>query len=53
MQSKITKRSWVLHECLERVPESFEAAKELLMYGLQGTDVKALLAIGRGEDHGR
>ncbi|KFM69118.1 Neuroblastoma-amplified sequence, partial [Stegodyphus mimosarum] len=51
--SKITKRSWVLHECLERVPESFEAAKELLLYGLQGTDVKALIAIGKGEDHGR
>lgn len=51
--SKITKRSWVLHECLERVPESFEAAKELLMYGLQGTDVKALVTIGKGEDHGR
>ncbi|CAL1282753.1 unnamed protein product [Larinioides sclopetarius] len=51
--SKIKKRSWVLHECLERVPESFEAAKELLHYGLQGTDLKALLAIGNGEDHGR
>ncbi|KAF8777200.1 Neuroblastoma-amplified sequence like protein [Argiope bruennichi] len=51
--SKIKKRSWVLHECLERVPESFEAAKELLHYGLQGTDLKALIAIGKGEDQGR
>ncbi|GIY81302.1 neuroblastoma-amplified sequence [Caerostris extrusa] len=51
--SKIKKRSWVLHECMERVPESFEAAKELLHYGLQGTDLKALISIGKGEDHGR
>nr|XP_042904334.1 neuroblastoma-amplified sequence [Parasteatoda tepidariorum] len=51
--SKIKKRSWVLHECLERVPENFEAAKELLDYGMRGTDVKALVAIGRGEDQGR
>ncbi|GFR05331.1 neuroblastoma-amplified sequence [Trichonephila clavata] len=51
--SKIKKRSWVLHECMERLPESFEAAKELLHFGLQGTDLKALIAIGKGEDHGR
>uniref|UniRef100_A0A7N4P366 NBAS subunit of NRZ tethering complex n=1 Tax=Sarcophilus harrisii TaxID=9305 RepID=A0A7N4P366_SARHA len=51
--SKIKKRAWVLHECLERVPENVEAAKELLQYGLKGTDLEALLAIGRGEDDGR
>lgn len=51
--SKITKRSWVLHECLERVPETIDAARELLMYGLCGTDLEALVAIGKGEDHGR
>ncbi|XP_060044395.1 NBAS subunit of NRZ tethering complex [Erinaceus europaeus] len=51
--SKIKKRSWVLHECLERVPENVEAAKELLQYGLRGTDVEALLAIGAGADDGR
>ncbi|KAJ7341060.1 hypothetical protein JRQ81_004751, partial [Phrynocephalus forsythii] len=51
--SKINKRSWVLHECLERVPENVDAAKELLQYGLKGTDLEALVAIGKGEDGGR
>ncbi|XP_022409869.2 neuroblastoma-amplified sequence isoform X1 [Delphinapterus leucas] len=51
--SKIKKRSWVLHECLERVPENVDAAKELLQYGLKGTDLEALLAIGKGAHDGR
>ncbi|XP_066242241.1 NBAS subunit of NRZ tethering complex [Saccopteryx leptura] len=51
--SKIKKRSWVLHECLERVPENVDAAKELLQYGLKGTDLEALSAIGEGVDQGR
>ncbi|XP_054977538.1 NBAS subunit of NRZ tethering complex [Sorex araneus] len=51
--SKIKKRSWVLHECLERVPENVDSAKELLQYGLKGTDLEALLAIGKGADDGR
>lgn len=53
IQSKIRKRSWVLHECVERVPENVDAAKELLQYGLKGTDLEALIAIGNGEDGGR
>ncbi len=52
-QSKIKKRSWVLHECVERVPENVDAAKELLQYGLKGTDLEALITIGDGEDQGR
>lgn len=52
-KSKIRKRSWVLHECVERVPENVDAAKELLQYGLKGTDLEALIAIGNGEDGGR
>ncbi|KAJ1149646.1 hypothetical protein NDU88_002451 [Pleurodeles waltl] len=51
--SKIKKRSWVLHECIERVPENVDAAKELLQYGLKGTDLEALIAIGKREDDGR
>ncbi|KAJ8397645.1 hypothetical protein AAFF_G00436440, partial [Aldrovandia affinis] len=51
--SKIKKRSWVLHECVERVPENVDAAKELLQYGLKGTDLEALIAIGNREDGGR
>lgn len=53
IQSKIRKRSWVLHECVERVPENVDAAKELLQYGLKGTGLEALIAIGNGEDGGR
>lgn len=43
----------MLHECVERVPENVDAAKELLQYGLKGTDLEALIAIGKGEDGGR
>ncbi|CAL4164619.1 unnamed protein product [Meganyctiphanes norvegica] len=50
--SKIVKRSWVLNECLTRVPENIDAARELLMYGLRGTDLEAIIAIGSGEDQG-
>lgn len=52
-QSKIGKRAWVLRECLERVPEDYDAMRELLHYGLRGTDLQALIAIGEGTDHGR
>ncbi|XP_041464544.1 neuroblastoma-amplified sequence-like [Lytechinus variegatus] len=51
--SKITKRSWVLHECLDRIPDDIDAARELLLYGLRGTDLQALIAIGNQEDKGR
>jgi len=47
------KRSWVLHECLERVPEDFEAMHELLKYGLRGTDLEAMIALGNRTDNGR
>jgi len=47
------KRSWVLHECLERVPENFDAMHELLKYGLRGTDLEAMVAIGNRTDSGR
>lgn len=38
---------------MERVPENVDAAKELLQYGLKGTDLEALIAIGNREDGGR
>ncbi|CAE1234400.1 NBAS [Acanthosepion pharaonis] len=50
---KISKRSWVLHECLERVPDSIHALKDLLKYGLKGTDLQAMIAIAKKEDGGR
>ncbi|CAN7992702.1 unnamed protein product [Ixodes hexagonus] len=51
--SKITKRTWVLHECLERVPNSLKAARELLEFGLRGTDVEAVATAGESTDEGR
>ncbi|XP_068083289.1 NBAS subunit of NRZ tethering complex [Anabrus simplex] len=50
--SKITKRSWVLSECIQRVPETFDAALELLEFGLRGTNLETLYAIGEGTDGG-
>ncbi|CAG2205929.1 NBAS [Mytilus edulis] len=51
--SKIKKRSWVFHECIERIPYNIDAMRELLEFGLKGTDLQALLAIEKGEDGGR
>lgn len=50
--AKVHKRSWVLDECINRVPENIDAARELLLYGLRGTDLEAIIAIGKGEDKG-
>ncbi|CAK9831040.1 NBAS subunit of NRZ tethering complex [Anthophora retusa] len=44
--SKVTKRSWVLHECITRVPDTIEAARELLNFGLKGANIETLVAIG-------
>lgn len=50
--SKVSKRSWVLNECVTRVPESLEAARELLNFGLKGANLETLLAIG-DKDEGK
>lgn len=47
--AKIHKRSWVLAECLSRVPQDLDAARELLLYGLRGTDLEVG---GRGVGQG-
>ncbi|XP_053978605.1 NBAS subunit of NRZ tethering complex-like isoform X1 [Hylaeus volcanicus] len=44
--SKVSKRSWVLHECVTRVPDTIEAARELLNFGLKGANLETLIAIG-------
>lgn len=46
LQSKVKNRLWVLNECVERVPEDYEAAKQLLCYGLHGTDAKVVDTVG-------
>lgn len=43
--SKISKRSWVLNECVVRVPDTMEAARELLNFGLRGANIETLIAI--------
>ncbi|KAK2578040.1 hypothetical protein KPH14_008457 [Odynerus spinipes] len=48
--SKVTKRSWVLNECVTRVPDTIEAARELLNFGLKGANLETLLAIGECDD---
>nr|XP_034172180.1 neuroblastoma-amplified sequence-like isoform X2 [Osmia lignaria] len=48
--SKVTKRSWVLHECITRVPDTIEAARELLNFGLKGANLETLVAIGTHDD---
>lgn len=47
-QRKIKKRNWVLQECLERVPDNIDAARELLQFGLKGTDLSATVMISQG-----
>ena len=40
----------MLKECVERVPETYGAARELLQFGLQGTDVETFISVADGED---
>jgi hypothetical protein len=42
----------VLKECVERVPETYAAARELLQFGLQGTDIETFISIADGEECG-
>ena len=51
MQSKIRKRSWILHECLERVSSNIDTTKYLIDFGLRGTDLESLIAIKENDDH--
>ena len=43
--SKVSKRNWVLRECLERVPNDVDAARELLLYGLKNTDLAVVAGV--------
>ena len=48
--AKVSKRSWVLNECVSRVPDNFEAARELLNFGLRGANLETLIAIAENDD---
>lgn len=42
----------MLKECVERVPETYAAARELLQFGLQGTDIETFVSVADGEEWG-
>ncbi|ESO01326.1 hypothetical protein HELRODRAFT_174879 [Helobdella robusta] len=50
--SRVSKRSWVLHECLERAVPSMVAMIELIQHGLIGTNLQAVVAAGSDGDDG-
>lgn len=49
--SKIKKRSWILHECLQRVSPNIDTTKYLIDFGLRGTDLDSLIAIKDQDDN--
>ncbi|XP_072947377.1 NBAS subunit of NRZ tethering complex-like isoform X1 [Epargyreus clarus] len=50
--SKVTKKIWAVHQCVDRLPESLPAAKELLQFGLQLTNEKILEEINKDQPEG-
>ncbi|CAF1011878.1 unnamed protein product, partial [Brachionus calyciflorus] len=49
--SKIKKRSWILHECEERVSPDIDVTKYLIEFGLRGTDLDSLIAINENDNN--
>ncbi|VVD02485.1 unnamed protein product [Leptidea sinapis] len=45
--SKVSKKIWVVHQCVDRLPESLPAARELLDFGLQLTNQNILEEINK------
>ncbi|XP_052739623.1 NBAS subunit of NRZ tethering complex [Bicyclus anynana] len=45
--SKVSKKIWAVHQCVDRLPESLQAAKELLHFGLELTNEKILDEINK------
>lgn len=48
--SKVTKRAWVLNECVTRVPDNLIAARELLNFGLKKSSLQQMLSFGDDTD---
>lgn len=44
--SKVSNQTWVLRECLDRVPESLLAARDLIDFGLKATSKEAFRNFG-------
>ncbi|XP_050344688.1 NBAS subunit of NRZ tethering complex-like [Nymphalis io] len=45
--SKVRKKIWAVHQCVDRLPESLQAANDLLHFGLQLTNQKILEEINK------
>lgn len=45
--SKVSKKIWAVHQCVDRLPETLPAAKELLQFGLQLTNERILEEINK------
>ncbi|CAB3239577.1 unnamed protein product [Arctia plantaginis] len=48
--SKVSKKIWAVHQCVDRLPETLPAAKELLQFGLELTNEKILNEINKDRD---
>ncbi|RVE47807.1 hypothetical protein evm_007562 [Chilo suppressalis] len=45
--SKVSKKIWAVHQCVDRLPETLPAAKELLQFGLELTNERILHEINK------
>lgn len=45
--SKVSKKIWAVHQCVDRLPETLPAARELLQFGLDLTNEKILDEINK------
>ncbi|XP_037298727.1 neuroblastoma-amplified sequence isoform X2 [Manduca sexta] len=45
--SKVSKKIWAVHQCVDRLPETLPAAKELLQFGLELTNEKIMNEINK------
>ncbi|XP_028160946.1 neuroblastoma-amplified sequence-like [Ostrinia furnacalis] len=48
--SKVSKKIWAVHQCVDRLPETLPAAKELLQFGLELTNEHILHEINKDRD---
>ncbi|XP_053611454.1 NBAS subunit of NRZ tethering complex-like isoform X2 [Plodia interpunctella] len=48
--SKVSQKIWAVHQCVDRLPESLAAAKQLLQFGLELTNERILHEINKDRD---
>lgn len=48
--SKVSKKIWAVHQCVDRLPETLPAAKELLQFGLELTNERILAEINKDRE---